>query len=53
MSMSPGLQLLSFPGGPPLPRPLRSYEECRDPRDSRVVAVSSFSKILAPALRLG
>ncbi|GFR48736.1 hypothetical protein Agub_g10694, partial [Astrephomene gubernaculifera] len=35
-----------------LPLPLRCYEEC-DPRVSRVISFGSFSKILAPALRLG
>ncbi|GIL78622.1 hypothetical protein Vretimale_6221 [Volvox reticuliferus] len=36
----------------PIPGPLRCYEDC-DPRVSRVVSLGSFSKMLAPALRLG
>ncbi|GLC46903.1 hypothetical protein PLESTB_001282300 [Pleodorina starrii] len=39
--------------GDALPLPLRCYEEECDPRDSRVVSFGSFSKMLAPALRLG
>lgn len=66
MAPFPPKQLLSFPGASspsssasaaapapePLPLPLRCYEEC-PLEHSRVLSLGSFSKILAPALRLG